>query len=110
MVEVMPVPVSMPKCPKCPKCGDSPCYGHYSSVPMRVADAVASPVPSITIAEEFAKNAELLPAARDRIAKEVLINPEFVTHQWNHLKQVKQNRLKGVEKAKKTRAAKKNSR
>ena len=106
-MKVMPVPVAMPISATCPKCEDSPCHGHYFSNPTCVAESVASPVPSVTIAKEFAKNETLSTARCQKIAKKVLIKMENVQHQWDHLKQVKINRAKGVEKAKKTRAAKK---
>ena len=103
----MPVPVALPAAMSCIKCGESQCYGHYSRNPCRVVDCVASPVPSIFIGEEFSANETLGEVKCQELAKKLLLKPEFVQHQWDHLKQVKQNRAKGVEKAKKTRAAKK---
>ena len=107
MVECMPVPVALPATSSCVKCGESPCYGHYSQNPSRVVDCDASPVPSITIGEEFSANETLTEEKCQKLAKQLLLKPVFVQHHWAHLKQIKKNRAKGVEKAKKTRAAKK---
>lgn len=106
MMSTMPVPVAKPISAMCGKCGEE-CNGHYLSNPTCVAESIAAPVPSVTIAQEFAKNETLDTEKCQKIAKKVLIKMENVQHQWDHLKQVKINRAKGVEKAKKTRAAKK---
>ena len=105
MLEVLPVPLGMPALQPCTKCEDS-CYGHYQENPSEVATTGGSPVPSIFIREEFNKSDVLSEEKCENIAKSAFLNPEFVRHQWEHLKQIKRNRAKGVEKAKRTRAKK----
>ena len=68
---------------------------------------VVAPVPSELIEEEFIKNALFDGERLKEIAAKCLLLPQTVQFYVNHLKQVKINRERGVEKSKQTRLANK---
>ena len=102
----MPIPVALPKENECQQCS-SQCFGHYSSEPTVLKKSKVAPVPSILIKKAFEKYENLSASLTEKLSTKALLDPEHVKFQWEHLKQVKANRAKGVEKAKKTRAMKK---
>ena len=77
-----------------------------TTIAARANEKVAD-VPTIRLAAEFAKDPNFDKVRYTALSKLCLIKPEEVEIYIQHLKQTKINRQRGVEKAKKTRAAKK---
>ena len=104
VLTVLPVPAPEVTDVPCSQCKDTTCFGHYSKLPTDVTKVESAPVPSVLISEEFSLNSVLTPSRTQLLATKAMVDPAHVSFQWKHLEQVKVNRAKGVEKAKKTRA------
>ena len=78
--------------------------GHYLKRFTNLHTDCLAPVPSVKLAIELAADEEFDEGRVARIARECLIDPETVVMYVNHLKRVRANIAKGVEKAKITRA------
>ena len=82
------------------------CAGHYK----KDIEASNSPdvevVPSVYFAGEFAANEKADAQRIIKMSKVCMLKAQEVKFFWEHMVKVKRNRLRGVEKAKKTRAAK----
>jgi hypothetical protein len=100
------VPVPIKSLEKCSCVGN--CPGHYqkdSSI-----DAVPAPVPSEYLAAQFAINDKADMPRIISMSKDCLLKAEDVKFFWDHMTNIKRNRQRGVEKAKKTRASKNSKR
>ena len=89
----------------CQRCEKNDCHGHYETELPQSNNA--APVPLIRIAEELESNDDFDTRRFAEIGRECLVSPNTVEIYVNHLKQIKVNRMKGVEKARKTRENKK---
>ena len=107
--KILPTPVIELRSPdglKCSKCSKV-CAGHYKAGIPTDSDT-AAPVPSVLIAGEVEKDPNFDAERIVALARKCIVLPQTVQFYVNHLKQVKQNRERGVLKAQKTRMAKKN--
>ena len=78
--------------------------GHYLKRFTNLHTDRLAPVPSVQLAIELAADEEFDEERVAKIAHECMIKPDTVLMYVNHLKRVRSNILKGVEKAKITRA------
>ena len=86
------------------------CYGHYKRGTLtNIKEDTTAPVPSIEIRKEFQKNTVFDEKRLTKVASACLLSNEDTSFYLDHLKRVQINRKKGVEKARKTREAKKQS-
>ena len=101
----MPYPIASDDPCSCAK----PCSGHHKREPVVVG--VGSPtiatIPSVLLEKEFSINPVLGQRASE-LAKKCMEEENTVKFFWEHMAGVKANRAKGVIKAQKTRALKKN--
>ena len=109
VVNVLPIPVSAPMVKPCSKCVErkQQCFGHYLNEPSNKNHPDVSHVPSVVINSEFARDQSLSESKMKKLAAKARIDPKELSFQWKHLEQVKVNRARGVETAKKTRATNK---
>ena len=106
--DLLPIPeIDTQMNANCQQCQGA-CGGHYKSIPSPLSSVVPAPVPSELIKAEFENNNDI--DEYERISRLCLVNPDIVKFYVDHLRTVKENRKRGVEKAKLTRAKKKKSR
>ena len=105
----MPTPVieSRPAANQvCTKCSEKKCCGHYKST-IPTPNSKAAPVPSVLLASEVEADPNFDTDRIHRLARQCILPPKTVQFYVNHLIQVQKNRIRGAEKAAKTRLAKK---
>ena len=103
--EILPTPVieSRPGINVlCTNCSKKECAGHYKSIIPVKNDKV----PSVVLAAEVDSNAKFNMERIQKLGRQCILPPRTVQFYVNHLIQVKANRKRGVEKARKTRQAK----
>lgn len=109
-IEVLPSPIInvVPSENPCVQCAKSHCPGHYKKE-LPTSSDVPAPIPSIVIVNEVDKSDQFSVDRYKQIARKCIVRPQTVQFYADHLKQVKLNRARGVEKARATRLAKKNN-
>ena len=100
VVKHLPLPVQSTEPCNC----EGVCPGHYLK---EAVQGNPAPVPSVYLAAQFAKNSRADPSRLIEMSKVCMLKAQDVKFYWEHMTQVKKNRARGVEKAKKTRAKKK---
>ena len=100
--DTLPIPViSHTRCNCKGNCG-----GHYRRDITNLSNK-AAPAPSIYLAAKFSENESADGARITVMSKKCLLSEKDVQFYWKHMQDVKRNKLRGIEKAKKTRESKK---